>query len=277
MNALQFALNHLKFTVPRAILEKAFLSTGVAWRQTSQTNVDEQILNNVIRARVMLDCNLIGGVQAVIPLEGLAQERPSDGTTVIHVPKARTQGRSINSVLSVGFLSPGVASSWAGGNAMAATGGYAFSENTALMAATQGALSAFDKIPMVSTARVQLIAENTVLVKDSFVLPPTAYLRCVLAHDEAMNSLQLRSYKPFAKLVEYAVKAYVYNELVIPLDQGELQGGQALGVIKEVVQGYSEAEQNYTDYLADFFEAILLMNDTASYEKMIRLTLGGNR
>lgn len=277
MNAIQYALSNLKFTIPRPILEKVFLSTGVSWRQTSQTNVDEQILFNVIRARVLIECNLIGGTKESIPLEGLVQERPMDNTTVIHIPKSRTQGRSINSVLSVGFLSPGALTGWAGANSLGASGPQAQTDNSALMTLAQGVVAAYDRIPMVSTSRVQLIAENTILIKDSFSLPANSYLNCVLANDENMNTLQLRSYRPFAKLVEFAVKAYIHNELIVQLDQGELQGGASLGVFKEIVQGYSEAEQNYQDHMGDVMEAVMLMNDMPSYEKMIKLTIGGHR
>jgi hypothetical protein len=277
MNAIQFALNNLKYCIPRPILEKAFLSTGVAWRQTSHTNVDEQILNNVIKARVLVDCNVIGGTQVLIPLEGLTQEKPSAYTTVIHIPKTHTQGRSINSVLNLSFLSPGTLAAWGGGSTGGSVGAYAAQENSAVMNSLQGIMAAHDTIPMTSSARVQLIAENTILIKDSMNLPPNSFLRCVVANDENLNNLQLRSYRKFSQLVEYAVKSYIYNELIISLDQGELQGGQVLGVIKDAVQAYSEAEQNYQDYLTDFFEAILMMSDQESYHRLIKLTIGGHR
>lgn len=275
MNAIQKAIDELKFRIPKPVLEKAFINRHLGWRQTSQSNIDDQILNNVIRARVLVDCNLVGGTQAVISLEGLVHDRPSDSTTVIHVPKERTQGRSINSVLHVSFLSAGSISSWAGGGG--SVGAYSGQENTALMGAAQGMVAAFDKIPMTSTARVQLIAENTVLIKDSINMAPNCYLRCVLANDEDLNHIQLRSYRHFSKLVEYAVKSYIYNELIINLDQGELQGGAMIGVFKEIIQGYSDAEQNYNDFLKDVWEAVAFMNDSESYLRLMKLTIGGNR
>jgi hypothetical protein len=277
MNAIQFALNNVKYSIPRPILEKAFLSTGVAWRQTANTNVDEQIVNNVIKARVLVDCNVIGGTQVLIPLEGLTLQKPSAYTTVIHIPKTLTQGRSINSVLNLSFLTPGSLASWGGGATGGSVGAYALKENNALMNAAQGVMAAHDTIPMTSTARVQLIAENTILIKDTMSLPPNTFLRCVVANDEDLNNLQLRSYRKFSKLVEYAVKSYIHNELIVSLDQGELQGGQALGVIKDTIQSYAEAELNYQDYLTDFFEAILLMSDQESYHRLIKMTIGGHR
>lgn len=274
MNAIQYALNNLKFTVPRAILEKTFLSAGYHWRST--TTVDEQITSLVIRPRVLVDCNLIGGTQALIPLAGLEEDHPGDTQTVIHIPKSRTQGRSINSVLNVSFLSAAMLSAWSGSNMVGSTGSYAAGENTALMSAMQGMMSAFDKIPLTSTAKVQLIAENTILVRDTFNLPVNAYLRCVLAQDENLSGLQLRTFPLFAQAVQFAVKAYIHNELVIDMDKGELKGGQSLGTIKEVVDGYADANQNYMDHMSDVMAPALFCNDNVTFHRYLKLAIGGN-
>ena len=158
---------------------------------------------------------------------------------------------------------------------MGSVGAYAGQENTALMSSMQALVASYDKIPMTSTARCQLIAENTILIRDSIGFAPNGWLRCVLANDENLGNIQLRSYKHFSQLVEYAVKSYIYNELIINLDQGELQGGQTIGVFKEIIQGYSDAEQNYKDYLTDVWEAVAFMNDSEGYSRYVRLILGG--
>ncbi len=272
MNVIQKAVDEIKYRIPKAILEKAFLPYNAYGRVYNSTNIDEQIKNNVIRARVLIDCNLIGGTQAVIPLEGLAFEKPTDVTTVIHIPKDRTQGKSINSVLNVAFISPQSVAALSG--SLPSIRSY---NSNATMQAVQGMMQAFDTIPVVSTARVQLIGENTILIKDNIILSPTSFLRCVLANDDELTNIQLRSYRYFANLVEYAVKSYIYNELIINMDQGQLQGGATLGIFKEVISGYSDAEQNYRDYLKDVWEVVAFQNDFESYERYIKLITGGNR
>jgi hypothetical protein len=277
MNAIQKAIDEIKYRIPKAVLEKVFIQRRFDWRQTVNSNIDDQILVNVIRPRVLVDCNLVGGTQAMIPLDGLAFAKPNDFTTVIHVPKSRTQGRSINSVLNLAFLSPGVTASWAGGGAGSAMGQFNSGENSAAMGAAIGMMAAVDKIPIVSTSNVQLIAENTVMIRDVISIPSNGFLRCILANDEDLNHLQPRSYLQFSKLVEYAVKSYIYNELIINIDTAELQGGQQLGIFKTVLDGYSDAEQNYQDYLRDTWEAVAIMSDSMSYNRLIKLTIGGNR
>ena len=272
MNAIRKAVDDIKFRIPRQILEKAFLPYNAYGRVYNSVNIDDQIINNVIKARVLIDCNLIGGVQTLIPLEGLPFEKPSDITTVVHIPKDRTQGRSINSVLNVSFISPNSVSALTG-----TLPNVRSCNNTALMNGAQSMMAAFDNIPIVSTARVQLISENTILVKDNIVLSPVTFLRCVLANDDDLTNLPLRSYRFFANLVEYAVKSYIYNELIVNMDQGQLQGGAQLGVFKEIIQGYADSELNYRDYLKDTMEQVMFMSDDETYSRYLKLIVGGNR
>lgn len=277
MDAIRKAISEVKFRIPKAILEKAFITRITNWRQPSEYNLDDQILNLVLRPRVLVDCNIVGGQQALIPLEGLAIERPDARTQVIHIPKARTQGRSIVSVLHVAFLSQAQLASYAGTLTMGSSGAYDPSENSAAMGAAVGMLAALDKIPITTSANVHLVAENTILIRDVFSTPQNAYLRCMLANDENLNNLQIRSYLAFSKLVEYAVKSYIYNTLVIEVDTAELQGGQALGIFKTVMESYQDAEQNYQDYLKEHWTQIAVMNDPMAYARILKLTIGGHR
>lgn len=282
MNPIKKALDEVKYRIPRQLLERVFIDGSAAWRAGPKATLDEQILNLVIRPRVMVDCNLVGGTQAIIPLEGLTHQKPMDWITVIHIPKDRTDGRTINSVLDVMFFSSAAMTGYAnsglaGMGLMGGTSGYSAVENSAMSSALSSVVGAMDKIPMVSTSRVQLISENTIMIKDGIALAPNSYLRCVLAEDENLSGLQLRSYRYFAKLVEYAVKAYLYNELVILVDTAELRYGQAVAAFKDVFMGYADAEANYQDYLTNTWEKVAFMNDHESHLRYLKLIIGGQR
>ena len=69
MNALRKSLDDLKFTIPRPILETVFVKRHSNYR-IAAPSLDEQILNSVVRPRVYIDTNLVGGAE--IPL-GLSQ------------------------------------------------------------------------------------------------------------------------------------------------------------------------------------------------------------
>lgn len=277
MGPIQKAISDIKYRIPRAILEKVFVKRNYDWRTTVSSNIDEQIMTTVVKPRVLVDCNLIGGTQAMVPLQGLFFDKPNSNTTVVHIPKNRTQGRSINSVLHVAFLSQSAMASYASLSGVGGNGQYNSGENSALMGATVGMMSAMDKIPITSTANVSLISENTIMIKDAITMPDNCFLRCILSNDENLNDIQVRSYLMFSKLLEYAVKSYIYNELIIEVDVAEIQGGQALGVFKTVLESYSDSEQNYQDFLREKWEAVAFMNDAPTYARLIKLTLGGNR
>lgn len=282
MNPIKKAIMEVKYSIPRELLEKVFIDGSTYWKATNRASIEDQIETLVIRPRVLVDCNMVGGEHALIDLSGLEQQRPLDYTTVIHIPKTRTRGLSINSVLNVAFFNSAAIAGYAGAGvvgmgSMGGGTGYNGTDNSALMAAAAGVMSSFDKIPMTSTSRVKLIAENTILVYDGINLPTNSFLRCILSNDDNLSGLQLRSYRYFCELVVFAVKSYIYNELVVKIDVGELKYGQNIGVFKELVNSYADANQNYKDYLKDTFEAVLFQNDEQNYLRYLKLTLGGNR
>lgn len=267
MGPIGKAIDEVKFRIPRQILEEVFLKRTERWRQTP-LSLDELILQAVVRPRVLVDCNLVGGTEAFIPLEGMPIERANDYTSVYRIPKERTQGRTIMSVLNITFTDPARISSY----------GVVSNRNQGMMGQVGAAvMDAHAAMPITSTARVQLIAENTVMVRDTVLLPANIYLRCILANDDNISHIQLKSYRHFSKLVELAVKAYIFNELVIQMDMGQLVGGQQLGRFREIVDNYADAEDLYQTYLAEQWQKVAFMNDRETWERFLRTKIGGTR
>lgn len=267
MQLFSKCLDDLKFKIPRPILEAVFIRRNFNWRDT-HNNIDALIMSAVIRPRIFVDCNLVGGTEATIDLSNVPRERISDYQTVYHIPKIKTQNRSIMSVLNVTYGDPSRISNYG----LGATIG-----NSTMLRAAQGVMNAMGSIPVTSSANAQIIAENTVLVRDTVLLPANMYLRCILANDENFSHIQPKSYRYFSKLVEYAVKAYIYNEYVVYMDSGELEGGQNLGIFKEIISGYADANELYEDYLNNVIQKVSFMNDRESYTRLLKLIIGGNR
>ncbi len=265
--AISKALDEVRFRIPRPILEAVFIDRDLRFRQTP-TSINEHIMNEVIRPRVMVDCNLVGGVEVMIPLEGIPSVQTNDYTTVYRIPKSETQNRSIISVLNITFNDP---------YKVPAYGGVSNFNRSSMLQVGSAVMDAMGSSPMASTARVQLIGENVVMVSDTIRLPPNIYLRCILANDENMSHLQLKSYRHFANLVVFAVKSYIYNEYIIRMDMAELYGGQQLGRFKEIIDGYADSEELYQTYLTEKMGKVLLMNDRPQMERLLKLMIGGNR
>ena len=261
MNAVSKAIADLKFRIPPQVLKEVFVENVHHWRQTV-VSIDEQILNKVVKSRVLPDCNLVGGTEVLLDLAGCPMEQV-DTTQVIFIFLKKTQGRVISSalyVLSANYLASNYAN-------------YMHSNEVTRLANSMG--NSVSQPPIISTARLQLISENTVLVSESLNIGVYTAMRVILSDDEYMSNLQIRSIPAFSKLVELAVKSYIYNELVIKIDMGLIKAGQEIGRFKEVVDNYSDSEQMYQDYLIQNWAAISFMNDQDTMRRFIKMQIGG--
>lgn len=265
MDCVAHALASLRWTIPPEVINLVF--SGSLYGYRAMTGLDENIMATVIRPRVMFDANLVGGTEIFIDLNGIPVERQNDYTSIYRIPKEKTDGRSIISVLNITFSDPSKVSSY---------GVAAGDQNTRMLQGFQSMMDAMGTIPVTSTAYVQLIAENTVMVRDTLVLPANIYLRCRLENDNTLSHVQLRNYAQFATLVEYAVKAYIYNQYTVRLDRAALSGGQDLSRVKEIIDEYKDSDQLYREYLHKWAK-ISMMGDRETWQRMIRLQMGGPR
>jgi hypothetical protein len=264
MTPITYALNHVRKVIPPQILEKAFLST---WKYNNlvPVSVDRRIREEVIDQRVMIDCNLLGGTEIWVRLNGLTRENPDAWTWIYRIPKVLTQGRSIVAALSVSF----------GEGAVVGATNLLPVRGNSLLDAGAGLLNSSNPIPMIATAKVHLIGDNVVLISDNMALPTNIFLRCWVENDTEMTNLNPRSFRAFAKLVEYAVKSYIYNELVVTMDIGELYAGNQLGRFKEIVDSYEEAEEMYMTHLNEVMGKVLILNDPEAQRRHVQLLVGG--
>ena len=268
MNPLSKAIDEIKFRIPRQLLDVAFRDELTGWRR-APVSLDEQILHRVIRPRVLVDCNLVGGQMALIPLEGLPAVYADQFSVVYQIPKTLTLNRSIVSVLSLSYLPFAGLCGPTGSNYNSLAG----SLNSPVTMAAQQVANSFSEVPPVSVGYVELVGENTVMFRDSYRVTQAYYLRCILANEENLNNINPRSYPAFSRLCELAVRSYVYNTLIVRIDQAYLQGGQELGVFKSIVEGMADSEELYQTHLREVWRAVAFANDIQSYDRFIKLQL----
>lgn len=269
MNPITKALDEVSFRIPREILQKVFIDPYQQYRDLPM-DIKERIRFLVLQQRVLVDCNLVGGVERPIPLDGIPYETTDGGyTKVFRVPKSKTNGRSIVSVLDVTYGNMF--------NTQAGYGVHSYGRSSPVLTAAANVMEAQLRTSYVGTARVDLIGENVIMVQDSILLPGNLYVRVILENDENLNNIKARSYPVFSKLVELAVKSYIYNNYAIRLDMGELHGGANIGRFKDIVDGYADAETMYQEHLEEKWAKVAFMNDQESFQRFISLTIGGSR
>ncbi len=266
-NAVQRALLQLHYTIPKELLYETFVNNQNTYRDET-ISLDERIKNIIIRSRVNVDCDFVGGNLIFIYIGDLFTEYVNPYTAIVRIPKSKTGGKTIISVLSVynilevGMATPGAANP--------------FIENN-LVLAGNAMMNAMASAPAIISAYLELIGENTVLIRQNTTLTNMNFIRCVLSNDEDMSNLQIRSILQYAKLVELAVKSYIYNFWVVKIGMGFLVGGKELGPFKDVVESYSDAEAQYQDYLVNTWGAVQFMNSNENYVEFIRALVGPMR
>lgn len=263
-NPIQKALMDVQFKIPPQILQAAFVTREFGHRPLP-VNIETLIRDRVIYPRVMVDCNLVGGTQLVIPLNTVKPEYIDLNTIVYRIPKSLTQGRTITRVHSLGV---GLGSTY---NGVLNRNTHGFS---AVLDAADAVVASHAPIPLVSTANLRLIGENTVLVTEQLSLPTNVQLLCYVEYDEVFSQLRPTAYNKFSRLVELAVKAYIYNELSIPMGQSQLVGGMELGRFREIIDSYADANELYETYLEETWRRVALLNDPGSRERHLRMLSG---
>lgn len=261
------ALTDLRFTIPLPILKKVFIESSQRWRE-KQHSLNERIMEEVVRPRVLQDCNIQYGTETFVDLSHCTYEEVNQFTTIYRVPKELTQGRSIISALSVAYGVPGY-----GGLA----GGWNNVASTAISAGAAAMSNAAGQMPITSTANVQLIGENTVMVRDTLKVSGNLYLRCVLENDERLSHLKYKATPITKELIRYAVKSYIYNIYLIEMDQAEIQGGNELGTFKNIIESYSDAEELYQTCLKEKFARAAISSDHEMMRRFIKPQIGGFR
>lgn len=274
MNPISYALDQVARAIPYDILEKAFITVPFANSPNEPTHVtysrlplslDERIRAEVITSWVLVDCNLVGGTEIEIPLERVPRQVVDMFNYIYRVPKALSNGRRIIRPLSIGF----------GEGAVLAGSNLTPSKGNALLDAASGLLNSSLPIPIVNSAQVILIAENTILVNDNIALPMNIYLRAWVENDENFNHIQSTSYPSFAKMVILAVKSHIYNKISVPMDRGIIYAGNEIGKFKEIIESYSDCYEQYTTYRDTIWRKTAIMNDYKGHTRLLRRVMGG--
>ncbi len=259
MNAVNKALTELRYTIPEDILNIGFMERNTRINQV--ISLDERIMSTVIRPRVLVDCNLVGGIMTKVDLNRCNIVNLADREFVVEVPKILTNGKSIVSLLSI--VSNVIYSQ-----------STAYSSMSPLSSAAMNMFNNLSTENVVQTSRLELIGDNTLIVQDPTIHLMNGILRCYIENNTNLENFNPRSYISFSKLVTLAVKSYLYNTCKVKLDQGYIYGGHELGVITEIIDSYSDSEELYQEHLNTVFRKVSFINQSENMSRYIKSMLG---
>lgn len=257
---IDFALNRLTMRMPRAILELAFFPAE-EHETKDATNLNQRMRQKLIDPIVMTDINNAGGVAVELDVQQSWMRMLSPVKTIVDVPRNITQNRRITSALNSSF-------------------GINMINNAALGISRQGnmPLTGANRVfqsskppPYVGTPDVRVIGANQLEISNFVSIP--VRIRGLIRVEYSTDFTELRNFywKDFAELVELAVQAYCYNNLLALMDRAFLQGGVEMGRISSKVEEWSGSQETYDDYLRERWNRILILNDPILSRRGIKM------
>lgn len=272
MNALMYVIGRIKSQIPHELLYYG-MTYGEDSNLVNMSSLDEKLMARVIRPVVLLDANVVGGLEHIIPLGSVRPNFAEPMYTVYSIPPELIMGKEILSAQAITYLPntgfSGIPTGF-GGSMMV------YSQNQSNNYNNRGMMNIANRIGaaasgngVVNNANVELVSRNTVAVFANFQTLANYALRVVLENDSNLNNIQPKSYHALSELAVLATKMVIYNKLIIPVNSGYLSGGQELGVFKSILESYAEAYEQYSIYLKSQWKPIAYMNDTRWHHEFI--------
>lgn len=270
-DAIQYAVRRVTATIPQPILEDAFGNAAVAraWGQKTfsgqvPVSIESRIISEVIDGRVRADADLTGAKQIDIRMAEVEMRQNGNWTWLIRVPDEAVAGCRITQFLGIYI----VESDWLSGT------NYPWLGQNTLTQGAHGLIAAAGPIPSISSENGHLVGHNTIEVNDMNVVRNSGMLRVKVESDASMSHLQPASYARWGDLVLLGTKSYIYNQLVVRMGRGRLESGYDLGVYKEIVDDYRDAEESYQDLLRGAWRRVVQFNDPNRRRRHIRFKFG---
>ncbi len=267
MNALIYAINEITHVIPHELLQAAF-TIDDSPETVNLNTVDDKILRKLLRKRVLIDLNITGGIETIIPLNNVQPSFYEYFYTIYQIPPEMTMNKEIVSALNI-MLMPGSGVFGQGNLGGNSFGNIGYMNENPVMNVANRIGSAASPSGVLSNAHLEIVGYNTILIYANFRVLTNFGLRVLLENDNNLNNIQPRSYKDVAMACILACKAYIYNKLIIPVNSGYLASGQDLGMFKSILESYSEAEADYNTFLKERLGAVLFMNDTTRHNRFI--------
>lgn len=269
MNIVKKALEEIKYAIPSQILSRVFLVQRDGWDFSQTLTLDTAIMDNVIYKKVMPDCSLMGGEPLMIPIGNLVDSYPDPYTRVVRIPPEARDYRDIMYVLSAHYL-PNGHSPVSGAVMNGQFIGSAYGSESQMAAARVA--NSHGNLPILSTALIHLtgVNTNTVVIRDRTMAANVYSLRVQMANEANMANLLPRTFLTFAELCVLATKMYIYNEMILPMGGAYLEGGQELGIFKEVVDEYRDSRELYLEKLKTEWSVTNHLNNREAATRWVR-------
>ena len=255
--ALTACLSHVYHNVPEELLEAAFEPDAY------NVSLDERIITEVIRGRVLISANLLTGRHTRIALlndyientvhTGSSHARTGigDGTfyedmTVFRIPPEARENKNISHVYA--------AYPYISSNSTSA-GGYGTStrdHGNSLTHMSSFALRSHTVETQNTRYVPYLLGDNLVRVYPRANYSYGLTLECLLEYDDEFTNMDTGTISNLTQLVLNATRTFIYNKLIIKVDANEIIAGHSIGKFKDIIEEYKDSEERWEELLMQF-------------------------
>lgn len=234
MNIIEYGLSRIYSEIPIQMLQKGF-AIHPTYGGASMLTLESLVEREVIRGKVLTDCNVIYGEQVVLDISALPRTQIQSGI-MIQIPFNVTGGRKIGSVLGV---------DWASYN------GISVGVNPLLANSSPNSTG---------TSACQLVGNNTIVISERIPFSTLA-LRCQLDNEANLSNFNQRAYFTFGNLCVLAAKMLIHTKLVIAIGESGTNGGSTNQATQSIVDAYSDSAELYNNELSITWRKTAYMND----------------
>jgi len=257
MDYINYLINVIERSIPREVLDIA-LSIDSKF-SLKNTTLESKIEHQVLRKTVLLDMNLISGLEMVLPINDMMYINDTDGATLLKISDRALQGRSIISALSL-----------ANANETKDIGASDASEGFSQVMQNNNDWSSANIV-----VKMEVISPNEILVYENIQNIMGSSLRVNVEYSNRFNEINPKSYPKLAEISILAVEAHIYKNMIIKINQGQLYHGHSIDSISNIIEQYSESLKEYYENLP-LIRKILFINDAISMDRFIKNMIPNN-
>lgn len=269
---IAYLLRHIYSNIPIQILDAGFEPNKL------QMSRDQAIISLVIQARVLMDTNLVAGRQTPILLQSDWIKETRDGlydpissstynACFFWVPPKWRENRNISAVIRV---SDNNLSSLPTSNG--SIGNFTNFGNT-IPDLANAMVSSYTLAGAGYSPQASLEGNNLIKVYGNY---PNSYFGgmvadVVLEFDSEFSNIGNAALYYLRDLALCATKAWLWTKLVVEIDAAQVTGGMQMGVFKDIIDSYANANEEYQDRLMDVSGASLM--DENNLGEFLRMQL----
>lgn len=266
MSPFPYALSHINFSIPQEMLRNIYQQKNDFGIKPE--SIDAVIEREVLRGRVLTDLNVKHGITMMVDLASASATITDDGFSYIYdIPSKLLEGRRIINVISIHYMDQ---------IRLASYGQPGINQSTALNRVSRALVDSHNNIPATETSAMEVIGDNTVLVRYGQIPRNNMVMFCTVSNDENLNNFHSGILPLFSQLCTEAVKADIYNKASIRMDRSEMINGVSIGKFREIADSYADAYKNYTDLLSRMNKALIL-NDLPVKQMLFNFVFGRPR